>query len=77
MQDKDFNWFLSHYNDFFMKYGPSFLVVKNESILGSYKTFKEAVQTTALTEELGTFIVQECNGDESAYTVQIASMNFQ
>ena len=77
MQDKDFNWFLSHYDEFFKKYGHSFLVIKNESILGSYKSFKEAVDAAKSTEEIGSFIVQECNGDDSAYTVQIASMNFQ
>jgi len=76
MQDKDFNWFLLNYKEIFKKYGHSFLVIKNEHILGSYNSFKEAVETTKLSEELGTFIVQECNGDESAYTVQIASMNF-
>ena len=77
MQERDFNWFLLNYNEFFKKYGHSFLVIKNESVLGSYNSFKEAVDTTSLTEELGSFIVQECNGDESAYTVHISSMNFK
>jgi len=77
MQEKDFKWFLSHYDEFFKKYGHSFLVVKNESVLGVYNSFKEAVDKTSLTEELGSFIVQECNGDESAYTVHISSMNFR
>jgi len=77
MQDNDFMWFLANYTEFFNKYGHSFLVIKNENILGAYNSFKEAVEATKLTEELGTFIVQECSGSESAHTVQIASMNFQ
>ena len=77
MQDKDYNWFLSNYEELFKQFGPSFLVIKDEAVLGSYGDFEEAVSNAMRTEELGTFIVQECNGDESAYTVHIASMNFR
>jgi len=76
MQDKDFKWFLENYTDLYDKYGRSFLAIKNENVLGAYTSFSEAVETTVQTEELGTFIIQECNGNESAYTVQIASMHF-
>jgi len=76
MQDKDFEWFLENYDDLFKKYGFSYLAIKSEKVLGAYSTFHEAVEETQQTEELGTFIIQECNGDETAYTVQIASMNF-
>ena len=76
MQDNDFNWFLENYAKLYEQYGQSFLAVKDETVLGSYATFKEAVETTLLTEKIGTFIIQECNGDESAYTACIASMNF-
>jgi hypothetical protein len=76
MQDRDFEWFLENYNDLYDKYGRSFLAIKNEKVLGVYSSFNEAVDATLLSEEIGTFIVQECNGNESAYTVQIASMHF-
>jgi len=76
MQEKDFEWFVANYKELFEKYGRSFLAIKNEHVLGAYNSFKKAVEATQLTEALGSFIVQECNGDESAYTVQIASMNF-
>ena len=74
MQDKDFEWFIENYNTLYDEYSCCFLVIKNKQILGAYKSFDEAVDTTLQTEEIGTFIVQECNGDESAYTIQIASM---
>jgi len=77
MQDNDFRWFLSNCNNLYKSYGHSFLAIKNEKILGVYDSFKKAADTTLLTEEIGSFIIQECNSDESAYTVQIASMNFQ
>ena len=74
MQGKDFSWFMDNYTDLYERYGNSFLAIKNETILGSYTSFKEAVETTLLAEEIGAFIIQECSGDAAAYTVQIASM---
>jgi len=74
MQDKDFEWFIENYNTLYEKYGYCFIVIKNENVIGTYNSFDEAVDITLLTEEIGSFIVQECNGDESAYTIQIATM---
>ena len=74
MQDKDFEWFIENYNMLYEKYGCCFLVIKDKNVIGVYKSFDEAADTTLEAEEIGTFIIQECNGDESAYTMQIASM---
>lgn len=75
-QDKDFEWFLRNYSELFKQYGKKYLVIKNATVLGTYDTPGEAVRKTSQTEELGTFIVQFCNGDESGYTNHITSMNF-
>ena len=71
MQRSDFNWFLNNYDDLYKKYGHKYLVIKDEKVLGSYANVREALDNTH--EKLGTFIVQECNGDESAYTSRVAS----
>ena len=71
MQRADFNWFLNNYNDLYEKYGHKYLVIKEQSILGAYDNIREAIDNTR--EELGTYIIQECNGDESAYTNYVAS----
>ena len=76
MLENDYKWFLHNYNKLYDEYGHSFLVIKNEHVVGSYESFAVAVRSAAKTNDLGTFIVQECNGDESAYTNYIASMNF-
>ena len=76
MQDKDFLWFKDNYDLLFKTYGDCILVIKNEKVLGTYKSYREALDATLLTEELGTFIIQKCDGTESAYTTQIASMFF-
>lgn len=73
MQDKDFEWFLNNYNKIFEKYGHTFVVIKNCRILGTYSNVSDALNETLRSEKLGTFIVQECNGDESGYTNYVAS----
>ena len=77
MQDEDFKWFKANYIDLFNTYGNSILVIKDKKVLGSYHSFQEALDNTLLTEEIGTFIIQKCDGTESAYTSQITSMDFR
>lgn len=67
---KDFNWFLNNYDSLYEQYGHKFLVIKNKQVLGAYDSVRQALDNTD--EELGTFIVQECNGNASAYTNYIS-----
>lgn len=76
MQDADYKWFLEKYEDLFKKYGASYLMIKDKAVLGSYLTYADGVNAGLKLSDLGTFIVQKCNGDESAYTNYISSMNF-
>lgn len=76
VQERDFQWFLNNYNSIYQAYGRSFVAIKNETVLGSYPSYGEGVRETAKNHPLGTFIVQECNGSESAYSGCIASTNF-
>ena len=76
MQEKDFEWFKENYEELFNNYGDSILVIKDKKVIGSHKSFREALDITLLTEQIGTFIIQKCDGTKSAYTSQIASMNF-
>lgn len=69
---KDFNWFLNNYDALFKQYGHKYLVIKNKKVLGAYDSVRQALDNTH--EELGTFIVQECNGSNSAYTNNIPSI---
>ncbi len=69
----DFQFFLNHYNELFQKYGHKFIVIRNQKILGVYEDVASAIDATVQTYPLGTFIVQECNGDESGYTNYLSS----
>ena len=76
LQSNDYHWFLDNYDKLYSKYGHKYLAIKNNKVIGAYDSYADAVNETLLKEELGSFIVQECNGDESAYMAQIASLNF-
>ncbi len=72
LQQQDYDWFLQNYEELFNEYGVSYLAIKKRKVLGKYNSYAEAVLETEKTEPLGSFIVQYCNGDESAYTAYIA-----
>jgi hypothetical protein len=76
MLENEYQWFLENYNELFKQYGTSFLALKNKSVLGVYQSYAEGVKKTLQNEEPGTFIVQKCNGEKSAYTNYISSMCF-
>lgn len=73
MGNKDFEWFLENYDNLFLKYGRKFLAIKDQKVIGVYDEAGEAVRQTMKSEELGSFIVQKCTGDETGYTNYISS----
>ncbi len=76
-QENDFLWFEKHYPEFQKRYGNVFLAIKNKQILGVYKTYSEGVHAASQTEELGTFIIQECSTTRKAYIAEFASPNLK
>lgn len=76
MQNDDYKWFLENYEDLYKKYGPVYLAIKNKTVLGVYDSYADGVIATKKNESLGSFIIQRCGNDESAYTNYISSMNF-
>ncbi len=76
MMREDFEWYVAHYDELYQEYGDCFLAIKDKKVLGVYPSYAEGVRATEKTEELGTFIVQECRGNTQAYNACIASMGF-
>ena len=75
-QNADYHWFIDNYNDLYKKYGKSFLAIKDKNVIGAFSSYAEGIKAGTEKNKLGSFIVQYCNGDESAYTNYISSMNF-
>lgn len=76
MINSDYEWFKSNIKALYKEYGDNYISIKNCSVLGVYSTYAEAVEKTSQTEEVGTFIVQKCGKDSSAYTNYISSICF-
>ena len=58
--DEDFKYFEKNMESLYEKYGHKFLTIKNQTVIGVYDTFEEALDITLKTEKLGTFLIQEC-----------------
>lgn len=69
----DFDYFIRHYQELYDKYGHKFIAIRNTEILGLFDTELDAINEVSKNYPLGTFIVQECNGNESGYTNYISS----
>jgi len=59
-QNIDFYYFLENMESLYRKHGNKFVAVKNKNILGVYDNFNNAFESTIKTEEIGTFLIQEC-----------------
>lgn len=67
----DFDFFVDNYQELYKKYGHKFLAIKDKSVLGYYDAVQDAISDLSGNYELGSYIIQECNGDESAYRAVI------
>lgn len=70
---KDFDFFLSNYDDFYERYGNCYIAIRFEKVLGIFQSTQDAINTLSNQYELGDYIVQKCNGNESGYTNYISS----
>lgn len=67
----DFKYFLDNYDSLFKKYGHKFVAIKDKNILGVFDTASQAFNNLSCDYEVGTYILQECTGDESGYMVRM------
>ena len=77
-QYSDFEWFTRNYKSLFEQYGNCYLAIKGCEVLGNYSSYANAVKETKKDHEIGTFIVQKCDGNESAFTsYNVTSYSFR
>lgn len=65
---KEFNYFIQNLHDLVQKYRGKFLLIRHQSVQGAYDSEEIAIREGMKKYPLGTFLVQECSDDESAYT---------
>lgn len=74
---EDFDYFTNNYQELYKEYGHKFLAIKNKNILGAYNSVSDAISQLSSTYEIGTYIIQECTGDDSAYRTTIMRLIIQ
>lgn len=80
MLEKEYEFFSNNIPELYKKYGHKFLVIKGEKIIGAYDNENIALTTTLQTEQLGTFLIQEClkkPEDATCHFQGNVSFNFQ
>ncbi len=60
MCDKNYEYFTMNFDELHLKYVNKFIVIKECKVIGDYESFDEAYQNTIKTEEIGTFLIQQC-----------------
>jgi hypothetical protein len=65
--EKEFQYYLDHQAELVAQYGGKVIVIKDEKVIGVYGEELQAVQETAKTHALGTFLVQKCEPGQEAY----------
>lgn len=75
MLKEEFQFYLDHQSELLQQYKGKFVVIVGNSVVGAYRSFKEAVLRSAKKYALGTFLVQECTEGDEAYTDHFYNSN--
>jgi hypothetical protein len=68
-----FEYYLAHQDEMVQKYNGRVVAIKDRRVLGDYEDRTTAIEETAKTEQLGTFIVQKVSPGEDDYTIRVNS----
>jgi hypothetical protein len=68
MIENEFKYYLAHQAELVEKYNGKFIVLKNEQVIGSYDSNREAYSETVKKETLGTFLIQHCTPGSESYS---------
>ena len=66
--EKEFNYYLKHQPELVNEYNGKFIVIKDNEVLGAFRSEIEAINKTLEKHELGTFLVQKCEPGSASYT---------
>ena len=66
MTDRNYIYFKSNIDKLIEQYNGRFVVIKDATVIADYENFDEAYASTLKTEELGTFLIQQCVDPENS-----------
>ena len=68
MLEKEFDYFLNNEKDLSSKYGGKYIVIVGEAVVAAYPSYEIALYESKKTMAQGTFLIQQCLNNTSAYT---------
>jgi hypothetical protein len=68
MLDKEFQWYLENQDTLVQKYEGKYIVIINQTVVGSYSSKAKAYFESQKIHPLGTFLIQLCEKGTDAYT---------
>ena len=73
-RSKDFHYFISINKDFFAEHGHKYVAIRNLKVLDYSDSKTELIKRMkSKSYEIGSYILQNCTGDESGYTVKLTN----
>lgn len=72
-RETDFAYYTEKMPAWYKKYGKCYVAVRNKKMIGHFPTAFDAVEQLAKRYPMGTYIVQKCDADDSAYKIRICS----
>lgn len=73
---KELDYFIKHQDKLVEKYEGQFIVLKNQKIIGTYQTMRDAYWKTQKEHPLGTFAIYHCIRGPEAYSATFHSRVF-
>lgn len=70
-QNADFDYYVSNLPKLYKLYGDCYLAIRNKEVLGTYRTYGEAISLLMPKYDIGDYIVQKCGNSPEAYTSRI------
>jgi len=65
---KEFDYYLANQDDLIILYSGTFVVIKDEQVIGSYPDEISAINEAQKKNKIGTFLVQKVEPGDAAYT---------
>lgn len=76
MLEKEFKYYIDNQKELVDKFNNEFIVIKDEKVIGHYKSHSEAYVNTIKSHALGTFLIQHCLPGKESYTQTFHSQVF-
>jgi hypothetical protein len=73
MLEKQFKYYLDNQDELVKKYDGKFIVIKNQTVIGSYDTEMDAFNETLKEHKIGTFLIQHCLPGKESHTATFHS----